>query len=329
MTLLAPTLEAFFTQRLIGQQQASPNTIASYRDAFRLLLVFAQARTGREPCRLRIEDLDATAIVAFLHHLEHDRGSSPRTRNARLAAVHSLFRFAALAHPENAALIARVLAIPPKRTDRPVVTFLTEPEVNALLATPDRSRWLGRRDHALLLLAIQTGLRVSELTALRRGDLSLERGAHVRCQGKGRKERITPLTTQTVQVLREWLIGHQGELTDPLFPASHGGQLSRDAIERLLIKHAKVAALACPTLTGKRVSPHVLRHTSAMRLLHAGVDSTVIALWLGHESTRTTDVYLHADLTLKQRAIDRTAPLGTRPGRYRPPDRLLTFLKDL
>jgi integrase/recombinase XerD len=329
MTLLAPTLQAFFTQRLIGQRQASPHTIASYRDTFRLLLAFAQDRTGRPPSRLMLEDLDAPLIVAFLGHLEHDRNSSARTRNARLAAVHSMFRFAALAHPEHAEMIARVLAIPPKRADRPVVTFLTAPEVDALLAAPDRSTWLGRRDHALLLLTIQTGLRVSELTGLRRPDVALDRGAHVRCFGKGRKERVTPLTKPTVAVLRAWLLDERGEPNDPLFPANHGGQLSRDAVERLLAKHAAVAAVNCPTLRQKRVSPHVLRHTSAMRLLHAGAETTVIALWLGHESTRSTDMYLHADLTMKERAIARTTPPGGRPGCYRPPDALLAFLEGL
>lgn len=329
MTLLAPTMQAFFTQRLIGQRQVSPNTIASYRDAFRLLLAFAQQRTGRPPARLRVEDLDATMIAAFLEHLERDRGSSARTRNTRLAAVHSLFRFAALAHPEHADLIGRVLAIQPKRADRPVVTFLTDAEIDSLLAAPDRSAWLGRRDHALLVTAIQTGLRVSELTSVRRRDIALEYGAHVRCQGKGRKQRITPLTKNTITVLRAWIKHQPGDPDDPLFPASQGGQLSRDAVERLVTKHVKAAALACPTLKAKRISPHVLRHTCAMRLLHAGNDTTVIALWLGHETTRSTDVYLHADLTLKQQAIDRTAPPTTKPGRYRPPDTLLGFLDNL
>jgi site-specific recombinase XerD len=329
MTPLAPTLQAFFTQRLIDQRQASPHTISSYRDTFRLLLAFAQRQTGRPPSRLQLEDLDAPLIVAFLTHLEQQRHNTTRTRNTRLAAVHSLYRFAALAHPEQAALIARVLAIPPKRQDRAVVTFLNETEVDALLAAADRNRWLGRRDHALMLLMIQTGLRVSELTALRRCDVELGRGPHVRCQGKGRRERVTPLTSETVRVLRAWLAEHTSESNDPLFPASHGGPLSRDSVERLVDKHAKHAQDACPTLAGKSISPHVLRHTSAMRLLHAGVDITVIALWLGHESTRTTDVYLHADLTLKEKALARTNPPHTRARRYRPPDSLLAFLDGL
>jgi len=329
MSLLAPTLQAFFSERLIGQRRASPHTVASYRDTFRLLLGFAQRRTGRPPSRLELEDLDAPLIGAFLEHLEQQRRNGVRTRNARLAAVHSLFRFAALRHPEHAALIARVLTIPPKRSDRALVTFLSESEVDALLASPDRSRWLGRRDHALLLVAIQTGLRVSELTRLRCGDVQPGPGAHLRCEGKGRKQRVTPLTSQTLAVLRCWLRERQGGANDPLFPTRRGGPLSRDAVERLLAKHAASAQQRCPSLRGKRLSPHVLRHTSAMRLLQAGVDTTVIALWLGHETTRTTQIYLHADLALKERALARTPPPRTAPGRYQPPDSLLAFLENL
>jgi integrase/recombinase XerD len=329
MTLLAPTLEAFFTQRLIGQRQASPNTVASYRDTFRLLLDFASQRTGRPPCRLQLEDLDAPLIGAFPEHLETQRANATATRNVRLAAAHSMFRFAAFRHPEHAALIQRVLAIPPKRTDRAIVQFLTENEVDALLATPDRSRWIGRRDHALLLLAIQTGLRVSELVGLRCQDMQLGTGAHLRCRGKGRKERVTPLTAPTVAMLRAWLKEQQGEPTDPLFPTSRGGPLSRDAVEHLLAKYTAMAAQTCPTLHGKKLAPHVLHHTCAVQLLRAGVDQTVIALWLGHETVRTTDVYMHADLTIKERALARTAPRQVAPGRYRPPDTLLAFLESL
>ena len=231
MTQLAPTLEAYFTLRLIGQRQASPHTVASYRDAFKLLLAFAAQQTGRPPSRLQLEDLDAKLIGAFLDHLETERANAVRTRNARLAALHSMFRFAALRHPEHAALIARVLAIPPKRTERAIVQFLTEDEIDALLASPDRSRWIGRRDHALLLV-IETGLRVSELVGLRCQDVALGSGAHVRCFGKGRKERVTPLTAPTVAVLRAWLHERHGEPSQPLFPASRGGPLSRDAVER-------------------------------------------------------------------------------------------------
>lgn len=264
-----------------------------------------------------------------MSHLETERGNSPRTRNARLAAVHSLFRFAALRHPEHAALIQRVLAIPSKRFDRAVVTFLSPAEVDALLAAPDRATWLGRRDHALLLLAVTTGLRVSELTGLCRQDLTLGASAHVRCCGKGRKHRATPLTTQTTKVLRVWLNERGGQPTDPLFPTRHGSRLSSDAIQYAVAKHAKTAARDAPSLASKHVSPHVLRHTSAMQLLHAGVDIATIALWLGHEGIETTQIYLHADLALKERALARTTPPDCPPGRYQAPDDLLAFLENL
>jgi site-specific recombinase XerD len=329
MTLLAPTLEAFFTERLIGQRQASPNTVASYRDCFRLLLAFASQRTGRPPSRLHLEDLDAPLIGAFLDHLEIQRANAVPTRNARLAAVHSMFRFAALRHPDHAALIQRVLAIPPKRADRAVVQFLTDDEIDALLASPDRSRWIGRRDHTLLLVAIETGLRVSELVGLRCQDIHLGTGAHLRCQGKGRKERVTPLTAPTVTVLQAWLKERRGQPTDPLFVTNRGGPLSRDAVEHLLAKYAANAAEACRSLRGKKLAPHVLRHTCAVQLLRAGIDQTVIALWLGHESVRTTDCYVHGDLSIKERALTRTKPRHVPPGRYRPSDTLLAFLEGL
>jgi len=329
MTALAPTLEAFFTSRLVNEKGVSQHTIAAYRDTFRLLLCFAQKRTGKQPSKLEIEDLDATLITAFLDHLEHERGNSPRTRNARLAAIHSMFRFAALRHPEHAALIARVIAVPTKRFDRAIVTYLTPEEVDALLAAPDRSRWIGRRDHALLTLAIQTGLRVTELTSLRCQEAHLGTGAHVQTIGKGRKQRATPLTRQTVSVLREWLKEHDEQPDQPLFPTSRGKALSRDAIALLVSNHAITASRSCPTLTTKKVSPHVLRHTATMNLLHAGVDSTVIALWLGHESIEATQTYLHADMQIKERALARTTPPNSTPGRYRPPDHLLAFLEAL
>ncbi|MFN2477998.1 MAG: tyrosine-type recombinase/integrase [Pseudonocardiaceae bacterium] len=329
MTTLAPTLQAFFTDRLARHRQASPHTVAAYRDALKLLLVFAARRTGTQPSDLEITDLDAPLIGAFLDHLETERGNGVRTRNARLAAVHALFRFAALRHPEHAAVIQRVLAIPPKRFDRRLVTYLTEPEVTALLAAPDTDTPTGRRDHALLVLAVQTGLRVSELTALTCADVRLGTGAHVNCLGKGRKQRITPLISATTTVITAWLAERRGEPTDPLFPSRHGTTMSRDALERRLAKHVATAARVEPTLTEKKVSPHVLRHTAAMRLLAAGVDSTVIALWLGHESVATTQIYIHADLALKEQALARTAPLGGSPGRYRPPDTIMAFLDGL
>jgi integrase/recombinase XerD len=330
MSALAPTLEGFFTERLIGQRQASPNTVAAYRDAWRLLLRFVHARTGEEPCQLDLADLDAPLIGAFLDHLEQERHNSIRTRNARLAAIRSLFRYAALRHPEHAALITRVLAIPTKRCERTDVSYLTEPEVDAVLAAPDRNTWHGRRDHALLDVAVQTGLRVSELTGLRNQDVELGTGAHIRCTGKGRKERATPLSKTTVAVLRVWMQERRGEPTDPLFPTRRGTPLGRGAVGRLVVKHATVAAHRCPSLRSKHTTPHVLRHSCAMQLLRSGTDTAVIALWLGHERVDTTSrTYLHADLSIKERALAHTTPTNTRPGRYRPSDRLLAFLDNL
>jgi len=329
VSALAPTPQAFFTDRLIRQRQASPQTIAAYRDTLRLLLVFAADRTGTAPSRLDVGEIDAPLVGAFLDHLETHRGNGVRTRNARLAAIRSLFRYAALRHPEHAESIGRVLAIPPKRFARSLVTFLTDREVEALLTATNRTTWTGRRDHAMLLLAVQTGLRVSELIGLRCADIHLGTGAHVSCRGKGRKERITPLTRTTVAVLRVWLAERAGEGADPLFPTSTGTLLSRDAVERRITRYAAAAAAACPSLRTKRISPHVLRHTAAMRLLQAGVDTSVIALWLGHEHVETTQIYLHADLAIKERAIARTAEPNVRPGRYRPSDTLLAFLDGL
>jgi site-specific recombinase XerD len=326
---LAPTLQAFFTERLIRQRHASGHTITAYRDTLRLLLGYAAERTGRPPSALDIADLDAPLIGDFLDHLEHERNNSVRTRNARLAAIHSLFRFAALSHPEHAAGIARVLAIPPKRFDRALISYLSEPEVDALLACCDQTTWTGRRDHALLLLAVQTGLRISELTGLTHRDLHLGPGAHVACHGKGRKDRITPLTSNTVAALRNWLAEHHGDPGTPLFPTRRGTPLSRDAIEHRLAHYTVQAATRCPSLHSKTITAHVLRHTTAMRLLHAGVDTSVIALWLGHVSVETTQIYLHADLELKEQALARTRPPNGRTGRYQPPDRLLAWLERL
>lgn len=328
MTALSPTLQAFFTQRLV-QRGVSGHTVAAYRDALRLLLGYLHQTTGVAPCQLDFGHLDAERIAAFLDHLEADRHVSVATRNARLAAIHSLFAFAALRHPEHAQTISQVLAIPPKRYDRETVCFLTVAETEALLAAPDRSRPIGRRDHALLLLAAQTGLRVSELTALRIEDLHLGTGAHVDCLGKGRKHRSTPLTAQTVAVLKAWLAERHGQPDDPLFPGPRGAPLSRDAIRRLITKYTMTASAGCPSLAAKQVGAHTLRHTAAMRLLESGTDTTVIALWLGHQSPRTTAIYLHAHLALKERALARTTPLNTKAGRYQPPDQLLAFLEAL
>jgi integrase/recombinase XerD len=326
---LAPTLQAFFTDRLARQRQASPHTIAAYRDTFRLLLTFAEQRTGKAPSTLQIADLDAPLVGAFLDYLETGRGNSVRTRNARLAAVHSLFRYAALRHPEHAAVIARVLAIPPKRFDHTIVTYLTEPEITALLTAPDQTTWAGRRDHTLLAVAVQTGLRASELISLTVGDAHLGTGAHIGCLGKGRKQRITPLTSGNVTILNAWLAERSGLPADPLFPTRRGTPLSRDALERRVAVHAATASQSCPTLAEKRISPHVLRHSAAMRLLNAGVDTTVIALWLGHENVATTQIYVHADLAVKERALARTAPAGVSQRRYQPTDAIIAFLESL
>lgn len=329
MSTLAPTLQAFFTDRLARQRQASPHTIGAYRDTVKLLLVFTEQRTGKSPSDMDITDLDAPLIGAFLNHLETDRGNSVRTRNARLAAIHSLFRYAALRHPQDAAVIARVLAIPPKRFDRALITYLTEEEITALLASPDRSTSIGRRDHALLMLACQTGLRATELTGLTVGDVHLGNGPHVSCLGKGRKRRITPLTAATGTVLHAWLAERAGLPNDPLFVTRRGTPLSRDALQRRVARYAAIAAPSCPTLREKKVSPHVLRHSAAMRLLSAGIDVSVIALWMGHENITTCQIYIHADLALKERALARTAPQDAPPGRYQPPDAVLAFLDGL
>jgi integrase/recombinase XerD len=290
---------------------------------------FASRTTGVAPSQLDIADVDARLITAFLTHLETDRANSVVTRNARLATIRSLFRYAALRAPEHPGHIARVLGIPPKRCDRAVVCFLTAAEIDALLAAPDRSTRLGRRDHALMLLACQTGLRVSELIGLTRGDVHLGTGAHVRCHGKGRKDRATPLTTQTAAALRVWLTECGGQDHDPLFATSRGHPLSRDAVEKLVVKHAAHAATKCATIATKHVTPHTLRHSAAMALLHAGIDTSVIALWLGHDDPSSTQAYLHADMTIKEKALARIHPPNTSPGRYRAPDALLAFLDNL
>jgi integrase/recombinase XerD len=329
MTAIAGTIQAFFTERLIGQRQASPHTITAYRDTLRLLLTFAAKRRALTPDQLDFADLNAPTISAFLDHLQADRNNSIATRNARLAAIHSLFRYAAWRHPEHADDIARVLAIPSKRYDHTIVTFLTDAEADNLLAAPDQRTRTGRRDHALLVLAIQTGLRAAELTGLTCKDVNLQAGAYIACHGKGRKDRITPLTPATVTILRTWLAERAGAPHDILFPTNRGTRMSTDALAQRVTVHTISAQAKCATLAGKTVTPHVLRHTAAMRLLHAGVDITVIALWLGHENVTTTQIYLNADLALKQQALDRTTPLAGKPGRYQPAAQLLTFLESL
>jgi integrase/recombinase XerD len=329
MTRLAPLLEAFFLERLMRQRRVSEHTLAAYRDTFRLLLHFAQQRLHKAPSDLELGALDAALIAAFLDHLERDRQNSVRTRNARHAAIRSFFRYIAVQEPAHSALIQRVLAMPQKRFEHRLVCFLKRGESEALLDAPDPHTWLGRRDHVLLRLAIETGLRVSELTGLRCEDVVLGRGAHVRCRGKGRKERCTPLHPETGRLLQAWLRERRGAPHDALFPSRRGRPLSRDAVERLVTKHAGKAAEQCPSLGSKRVSPHVLRHTAAVTLLQAGVDRSVIALWLGHEQVETTQMYLAADLQMKERALARTAALPAHVARYRPDDALLAFLEGL
>jgi site-specific recombinase XerD len=326
---LPSLLQTFFTDRLLRQRQASPHTIAGYRDSFRLLLQFAKERLGKAPSKLQIEDLDAPFLGLFLEHLEEVRKNSARTRNARLAAIHSFFQYVALEEPAYALHCQRILAMPNKRHERRPIEFLNREECDALLAIPDLSTWLGRRDRALLLVAVQTGLRVSELIGLNCQDVILGTGAHVRCLGKGRKQRCTPLRSETANTLHAWLRERHGQPEQPVFPSIRGGRLSPDAIERLITKYTNVAKQTCPSLKRKKVSPHVLRHAAAMDLLQHGVDRSVIALWLGHESMETTQMYLHADMRLKEKALLRTAPLAVKPARYRPDDKLLAFLESL
>ena len=325
----APLLTRFFTDRLIQQRHASPHTIASYRDTFKLLLQFAHQRLKKEPSRLIVPDIDAPLVNAFLNELETCRNITARSRNLRLTAIRSFFRYIAYELPDHAAQIQRILAIPTKRCVHAQVSYLTRPEVDALLAAPDRSTWSGRRDHAWLLLAVQTGLRVSELTGLTHQDVSLSTGAHVHVMGKGRKERATPLTKAARAVLKAWMKEATPGDGHVLFPNRSGGRLSNDGVQYLLSKHVVEACHVCPSLKSKRISPHVLRHTSAMELLHAGVDTSVIALWLGHESNETTHIYLEADLAMKEKILEKVSPHGERPFRYKPDDALLAFLKSL
>lgn len=325
----APLLERFFTQRLMQQRQASPHTISSYRDTFRQFLKFVQQRLHKQPSGLSFEEIDAPLIVAFLDDLEKHQGVSVRSRNLRLTAIHSFFRYAAFETPAHSAQIQRVLAIPSKRFTRTLVHFLTRPEVDAMLAAPDQHTWSGRRDYAFLLVAVQTGLRLSEMTGLKREDLILGAGAHLRVIGKGRKERCTPIAKSTLAVLKAWLREPQRGDDDVLFPSARGGRLSVHGVQYLLTKHRMVASKVCPSLEQKRVTVHRLRHTMAMDLLQAGVDRSVIALWLGHESVETTQIYLEATLAMKEQVLAKTSPPHGKPGRYQPGDQLLGFLNSL
>jgi integrase/recombinase XerD len=325
----AALLERFFTERLMRQRQSSPHTIACYRDTFRLLLQYSQKALHKSPSDLELTDVNTELIDEFLEHLEKTRAVTARTRNLRLTAIRSFFRFVAFYTPELSAHIQRVLAIPTKRCSRPMVEFLTRPEIEVLLGAPDRGTWLGRRDHCLLLLAVQTGLRLSELTSLTFQSIVVGTGAHVRCEGKGRKERCTPLTTSTVSVLKSWMKEPRRQQSNFLFSSNSGGRLSADSVQYLLAKYVAIARDQCPSLKRKHVTVHCLRHSTAMGLLESGVESSVIALWLGHESVETTQVYLHAHLALKEAALAKTTPLNAKPGRFRPADHLLQFLSAL
>jgi integrase/recombinase XerD len=322
-------IEAFFSKRLMAQRRASPHTIASYRDTFRLLFQFAEERLKRPPSKLTLDDLGAPFLSAFLDNLESARRNKVRSRNLRLTAIRSFFRYAALEAPQYSALIQRVLSMPQKRTTRRQVGFLDRAQIETLLSAVDSSTWGGRRDHALLLTAMQTGLRLSELTGLRHQDVSLGVGAHVRCLGKGRKERDTPLTRSTTKVLIAWIHEQGRSETRFLFPSRSGGRMSADAVQDLVGKHVAAAAKCCPSFARKRVSPHVLRHSAAMELMQAGVDLSMIALWLGHSSIETTQMYLDANLAMKEEILAKAKPIDAKPGRFKPGDRLLNFLKSL
>ena len=327
---LAGLLQGFFVEHLRGQLGASRHTITSYRDTFRLLLKFAsERRCCRQVSDLNVEDLDAKFVSAFLKHLEHDRHNCPRTRNNRLSAIHAFFRFVCINEPALACHGQRILAVPMKRFERGPVEFLSREETAALLQAPNAKTWLGRRDRLLLDLAVQTGLRNSELTGLRRQDLQLGSEAHLKCLGKGRKNRCTPLRAPLAAGLSSWLAAQPPEAATPVFPTAKGNAMSSDALQRLVRRYIKSAAKSCPSLRKKRVTPHTLRHTLAMNLHQSGVDLTVIALWLGHESIETTQMYLHADMAMKEKALARTAQGPTAPKRYRPKDKLLAFLETL
>jgi integrase/recombinase XerD len=326
---LSNLLETFFLERLMQQRRVSPHTIASYRDTFRLLLQFTEKRLCKAPSSITVPDLTAELISGFLNHLEKDRRNTIRTRNVRLSAIHSFFRYVARQAPEYSGIAQRVLDMPSKRHARKLVTFLTQSEISALLAAPNLSTWCGRRDRAMILLAVQTGLRAAELLGLRCQDILFGSTAHVRCEGKGRKERCTPLRKDTVAVLRGWMRERQGNASDPAFPTVRGTTMSHDALRNLLNKHVSLARRHCASLKKKHVTPHSLRHSLAMELLQSGVDRSVIALWLGHESAETTDVYLHADMTMKERALQKGSISSARAGRYRPDDRVMAFLQGL
>lgn len=321
--------ESFFAKRLMAQRKASQHTISAYAYTFRLLLKFAHKRLGIPPSKLALADLNALLLAEFLDDLEVNRTNGARSRNARLAAIRSFYHYVALEAPQHSGVIQRVLAIPYKRLSRRLVDYLTRPEIEALLGATDKKTWLGRRDHAILLTTVQTGLRLSEITGLRQQDVFFGVGAHIRCEGKGRKERCTPLAKPAVAVLSAWIEELGREPSKFLFPNARGDRLSADAVQHMVAKHVALARQKCPSLVSKRVSPHVLRHAAAMELLQAGVDRSLIAIWLGHESLETTQIYLDANLAMKEEILAKTRPVESKPGRYQPDDQLLSFLKAL
>lgn len=329
MNALAAQLQTYFSLFARTQRDLSSHTISAYRDTWRMLITFLAARTGTRAEHITFEHVNARNVTAFLDHLEHERGNSIATRNARLSAIRAVLTHAMIDHLEHAATITRVLAIPPKRHPRPMLEFLTRDEADALTAAPDRSRWTGRRDHAMLVLAIQTGLRISELRSLTCIDLHLDTGPNVTCVGKGRRTRATPLTPTTTAVMKVYLQERMTRPGDALFCGPHGQQLSPDALEHRLAAHIATATTTCASLADKHITMHTLRHTAAMNLLAGGVDVSVIALWLGHQRTQSTDAYLHADMAIKQAAIDRTRPPDTEPGTYQPEPDILAWLAAL
>lgn len=329
MNALATSLQTYFTTFAHTQRDLSANTISSYRDTWRMLLKYLTSTLGVPADTLDFDAVTATNVTRFLDHLEQQRGNNAKTRNTRLTAIRSVLGRALPDHPEHAATIAQVLAIPPRRTARPVIEFLAPAEVNALLAAPDRQTWTGRRDHALLTTAVQTGLRISEICSLTCDDIHLGTGPHIACTGKGRRQRITPLTKATVTTMTNYLAERSTRPGAALFCGPHGQSLSRDALEHRLAKHVATATTTCPGLSVKHVTMHTLRHTAAMNLLAAGVDVAVIALWLGHADTHSTDAYLHADMAIKQAAIDRTRPPDVSPGAYQPAPDILAWLTSL
>jgi len=329
MNALATSLQTYFTTFAHTQRDLSANTIASYRDTWTMLLKYLTSTLKVPADALDFDAVTATNVTGFLDHLEQERGNSARTRNARLTAIRSVLGRALPHHPEHAATITQVLAIPPKRTTRPVIEFLTPDEVDVLLAAPDATNWTGRRDHALLAMTVQTGLRISEICSLTHDDIHLGVGPHIACTGKGRRQRITPLTRTTVSTMMTYLAERITRPGSALFCGPHGQPLSRDALEHRLAKHLATATTTCPSLAAKHVTMHTLRHTAAMNLLAAGVDIAVIALWLGHADTHSTDAYLHADMAIKQAAIDRTRPPDVKPGTYQPGPDILAWLTAL